>query len=119
MPYKSDLEAAHGRIAALEQELAAKPAPEEKDVKCDKCGKVDWEAVGFFGFFTAILGCLVALWVTHGDLGKCYIEESYGSYELNQVVSWGTDHDIADVPTVQEAIDIAKMLKCPLNHEAP
>jgi len=118
MAYRDELGAAHARIHALEQELAVQE-PEEEMKKCHSCNGFLEEAV--FPLFVAlgIFGCIIALWISHGDLGKCYIEDGFGTFDLNQEVHWGADHNIGGFKSLEAAVTAATRLKCPLVHEAP
>ena len=124
MPYKNDLEAAHGRIAALEQQIN----PPEEKVKCDKCGDWDKKELGFAGivffYMCLLIGSCMTLSITHGDLGDCYIEADYNKddngdytlFELHQEVNWGSDNRIGVFKTLEEAQKGAALIDCPLGH---
>lgn len=134
MVYKDNLKAAHSRIHALEMEnnelkTQKKPEPpKEKKVKCKTCGGWFHRIGGaLFGvFITIVLLAAVAaglypayMAVFESKAEGCYIEydTTANRHMLHQTISWGGDRTMGEYKTVQEAIEEAKIMKCPLEEE--
>lgn len=134
MVYKDDLTAAHGMIHKLEMEnnaLKKKKVPEppkEKKVKCNKCG--GWfhrigGAVMSVVFGLIVLGACAAgsyplyMALFNSEARGCYMEYKTSSnrYILNQTVDWGNDRTLGEYKTVQEGLDEAKVMQCPMEKD--
>jgi hypothetical protein len=119
MPYKDDLKAAHGRIAALEQDLAAKPK-EAPVQKCNRCKGILWDALVPLGCIVIAVVMVIATFRHWGARGDCYIENEWDArFELNQDIALGLDHTIGTFDSVDEALSAAKKIKCSVNGSVP
>jgi len=131
MPYRDDLDAAHAQLRALKnkiKDLTRKKNPEEK-VKCKECSKrvINWADIGWT-LIALILVLAMLVGMGHvfsacGDRGGCYVHSfsssaSDNKFRLSQTIEWDNDERIGYFVTLDEAIEAANKLQCPIGHDA-
>lgn len=140
--YRDDLAAAQARNADLERKNRnlseenrrlgsevstlrlkipkTKKPKKEKKVKCPRCGgRFHRMGLMMFGIVTAMilfggLSWLIYTAATEHGPGDCYVESEGMTFKLMQTIEWGSDRQIGQYRSMDEALQDAEKLRCPV-----